>query len=224
VRRSAVALPQTTEKLSHGSPTFFAPKKVYAMFVNNHHNDGHICGVDPVSTRAPATLLKTEPQKFSLPPYVGVKGWVGVELDAVSDEELGFHLTEAWRLICPKKHDRCNAGLGGSVLTGDGLLRFHRARHDIPKFSRVSREITPGKSRSRYTTRRARPFSMCASRRKTSPGNAAGASGVALLKASTRAGNIAHADHRDGTPEDGKRLRCLSYVHWVIEPHATVSR
>jgi len=103
VRRICVALPQTTEKLSHGSPTFFAAKKVYAMFVNNHHNDGHIAVWIPVAPGLQATLLKTEPRKFFMPPYVGVKGWVGVELDAVSDEELGFHLTEAWRLIAPKK-------------------------------------------------------------------------------------------------------------------------
>ena len=36
------ALPETTEKLSHGAPTFLVRKKVYAMFVNNHHNDGHV--------------------------------------------------------------------------------------------------------------------------------------------------------------------------------------
>ena len=35
-------LPETTERLSHGEPTFFVRKKVYAMFANNHHNDGHM--------------------------------------------------------------------------------------------------------------------------------------------------------------------------------------
>ena len=106
VRRICVSLPQTTEKLSHGEPTFFAGKKVYAMFANNHHNDGHIAVWIPVPPGLQATLLKTEPQKFFMPPYVGVRGWVGVELDAVSDEELGFHLCEAWRLIAPKKINR----------------------------------------------------------------------------------------------------------------------
>lgn len=41
VRRLRAALPESTEKLSHGEPTFFVRKKVYAMFANNHHNDGH---------------------------------------------------------------------------------------------------------------------------------------------------------------------------------------
>ena len=106
VRRICSGLPQTTEKLSHGAPTFFAAKKVYAMFVNNHHYDGHIAVWIPVPPGLQATLLKTEPKKFFMPPYVGVKGWVGLELDAVDDEELGYYLSEAWRLIAPKKSGR----------------------------------------------------------------------------------------------------------------------
>ena len=73
------------------------------MFADNHHNDGHIAVWIPVPPGLQATLLKTEPDKFFMPPYVGVRGWVGIELDAVSDEELGIHLCEAWRLIAPKK-------------------------------------------------------------------------------------------------------------------------
>ena len=42
LRRICTAMPEATEKLSHGEPTFFARKKVFAMFANNHHNDGHI--------------------------------------------------------------------------------------------------------------------------------------------------------------------------------------
>ena len=103
VRRICSALPQTTEKLSHGEPTFFAGKKVYAMIANNHHNDGHIAVWIPAPPGLQATLIKTEPDKFFRPPYVGVRGWVGIELTAVSDDELGFHLCEAWRLIAPKK-------------------------------------------------------------------------------------------------------------------------
>src|SRR5438045_1657580 len=103
VRQMCMALPQTTEKLSHGAPTFFAEKRVYAMFVDNHHNDGHLSVWIPVPPDSQATLIKTQPQKFLMPSYVGCKGWVGVELDAMGDDELGFHLCEAWRLIAKKK-------------------------------------------------------------------------------------------------------------------------
>src|SRR6267154_1312705 len=103
VRRICTALPQTTEKLSHGEPTFFVGKKVYAMLANNHHNDGHIAVWIPVAPGQQATLLKTEPTRFFMPPYVGVRGWVGLELESISDDELGYYLSEAWRLIAPKK-------------------------------------------------------------------------------------------------------------------------
>jgi hypothetical protein len=110
VRRICAALPETTEKLSHGEPTFFVRKKVYVMFANNHHNDGHIAVWIPVPQGMQPMLLRTEAQKFFLPPYVGVRGWVGIELDRIDDEDLTFHLFEAWRLIAPKKLQAAAAG------------------------------------------------------------------------------------------------------------------
>ena len=99
VRRICSTLQGTTEKLSHGEPTFFVKKKVYAMFANNHHNDGHIAVWIAAPPGLQAMLVKTEPVRFFRPPYVGVKGWIGIELGAISDEELSAHLAEAWRLI-----------------------------------------------------------------------------------------------------------------------------
>jgi hypothetical protein len=103
IRRICAALPDTTERLSHGEPTFFVHKKVFAMFANNHHNDGHIAVWIPAAPGLQATLVKNWPQKYFKPPYVGVRGWVGIELDRVGDDELASHLCEAWRMIAPKK-------------------------------------------------------------------------------------------------------------------------
>jgi hypothetical protein len=103
VRRICTALPETTEKLSHGEPTFFVRKKVFAMISNNHHNDGHVAVVIPAGIGIQEMLIKASPAKFYRPPYVGVRGWVGIELPCVSDEELTLHLREAWRLIAPEK-------------------------------------------------------------------------------------------------------------------------
>ena len=47
VRRICLALPEAWEKLSHGEPTFFVKKKVFAMCSINHHSDGHIAVVCP---------------------------------------------------------------------------------------------------------------------------------------------------------------------------------
>ena len=76
VRRLCCALPETTEKLSHGEPTFFVKKKVYAMFVNNHHDDGHIAVWLPVPPGAQPSLIKTNPASSTcLPTSAYVDGW-----------------------------------------------------------------------------------------------------------------------------------------------------
>ena len=102
VRRICASLPESSEKLSHGAPTFFAHKKVFVMFANNHHNDGHVAVWIPAAPGLQATLIKTAPEAFFKPPYVGVRGWVGVELEQVSDAELASLIRDAWQLVAPK--------------------------------------------------------------------------------------------------------------------------
>ncbi|MBV6431389.1 MAG: hypothetical protein IANPNBLG_01519 [Bryobacteraceae bacterium] len=103
VRRICLSLPGSSEKLSHGEPTFFVRKKVFAMFSNNHHNDGHVAVWVPAEPGVQEMLIHQSPGTFYRPPYVGVRGWVGIELDAISDEDLAVYLRQAWRMIAPKK-------------------------------------------------------------------------------------------------------------------------
>ena len=103
VRRICLSFPETWEKISHGEPTWFVGKKVFAMFSNNHHGDGHIAVTVPAAIGIQEMLIKKSPKKFYRPPYVGVRGWVGIEVDQVSDTELAGHLEEAWRLIASPK-------------------------------------------------------------------------------------------------------------------------
>lgn len=103
VRRICEAFPETEERLSHGEPTFFIRKKVYVMFANNHHNDGRIAVWLPAPPGMQAMLVGSSPEKFFKPPYVGVRGWLGVDLERVSDDELEWHVLEAWRLVAPKR-------------------------------------------------------------------------------------------------------------------------
>lgn len=103
VRRICLGLPGTSEKISHGEPTWFVGKKVFAMFSNNHHSDGHIAVTVPAAIGIQEMLIKKSPKKFYRPPYVGVRGWVGIELAQISDRELSLHLREAWQFIAPKK-------------------------------------------------------------------------------------------------------------------------
>jgi hypothetical protein len=103
VRHICLSLPETWEKISHGEPTWFVRKKVFAMFSNNHHHDGHVAVTIPAAIGIQEMLIARSPKKFYRPPYVGVRGWVGIEVARVSDQELALHLNEAWKLIAPPK-------------------------------------------------------------------------------------------------------------------------
>jgi hypothetical protein len=103
VRQICLSLPETWEKISHGEPTWFVGKKVFAMFSNNHHSDGHIAVTIPAAIGVQEALIKKSSKKFYRPPYVGVRGWVGIEVDRLTDKELTLHLREAWKLIAPPK-------------------------------------------------------------------------------------------------------------------------
>jgi hypothetical protein len=106
VRRICGSIPGTVEKVSHGEPTFFTPKQVFVMFANNHHGDGHVAVWIPSAPGVQAALVEEAPDAYFRPPYVGVKGWIGVELASVDDEQLGALIREAYRLITAKTSPR----------------------------------------------------------------------------------------------------------------------
>jgi hypothetical protein len=103
VRRICASIPGTIEKLSHGAPTFFTPKRVFVMFANNHHNDGHVAVWLPAAPGVQAALIAEAPDTYFRPPYVGISGWVGVELAKVHDDQLGALIREAFHLVSRRK-------------------------------------------------------------------------------------------------------------------------
>jgi hypothetical protein len=103
VRRICLALPETSERLSHGEPTFFVNKKVFVMFANNHHNDGRIAVWLAAPPGFQEGLIEDDPQIFFKPPYVGTRGWLGINLDHVSDADLKMYIQIAWELIAPNR-------------------------------------------------------------------------------------------------------------------------
>lgn len=103
VRRICLALPAASERLSHGEPTFFVGKKVFAMFANNHHGDGHVAVWLPAPEGFQEGLIESNPRAFFRPPYVGHRGWVGVELGEIGDADLAMYIGIAWDLVAPKR-------------------------------------------------------------------------------------------------------------------------
>jgi hypothetical protein len=106
VRKIALALPEASEKLSHGAPTFWvADKRVFVWFMDNHHGSGitGVC-VKTVSREEQALLLEADPDFYYKPAYIGAQGWLGLNLNATPD---WAHITDkiamSWRLAAPPK-------------------------------------------------------------------------------------------------------------------------
>jgi hypothetical protein len=80
VRKTCLALPEVTERPSHGAPTFFVRgKRTFVMaWIDGHHDDDfpHLwCAAPPGAQEA---LVEAEPDRFFRPPYVGHRGWLAV--------------------------------------------------------------------------------------------------------------------------------------------------
>jgi hypothetical protein len=104
LRELCLPLPEVTERLSHGEPTWFVrDKKTFVMFANHHHDDrlGFWCAAPEGMQQF---LVQAEPQSFFRPPYVGVRGWLGVYLDVPVDwERVAGIVEDAYRVVAPPK-------------------------------------------------------------------------------------------------------------------------
>ncbi|WP_328992695.1 MmcQ/YjbR family DNA-binding protein [Kribbella sp. NBC_01245] len=104
VRALCLALPETTERLSHGEPTWFVrDKKTFVMFADQHHDDRQAfwCAAPE---GAQESLVEADPTHFFRPPYVGHRGWLGVYLDTPTTDWplLADLIEDAYRQIAPK--------------------------------------------------------------------------------------------------------------------------
>jgi len=105
LRKLCLALPETSERLSHGAPSFFVrEKKCFLMLFDDHHGDGIFgiwCAAPPGNQEL---LVHADPQRFFRPPYVGHRGWLGVRLnDGVDWDELAGIVEDAFATVAPKK-------------------------------------------------------------------------------------------------------------------------
>jgi predicted DNA-binding protein (MmcQ/YjbR family) len=102
VREICLWFPEATEVSSHGSPDFRVRDKTFATYVVNHHGDGRIALWLNAPTGAQELYTKAEPEHFFIPPYVGPRGWLGVNLDkGVSWKRVAKLVREAYEKVAP---------------------------------------------------------------------------------------------------------------------------
>jgi phosphoribosylglycinamide formyltransferase-1 len=113
VRERALALPQTHERESHGSPGFRVGTeksgKFFAYFSDQHHGTPHISllvkcsGLDELEN-----LVEAQPHAYHKPAYYGASGWIGVILNrpGVDWDTVADWLQRSWRAVAPKSAAR----------------------------------------------------------------------------------------------------------------------
>jgi hypothetical protein len=100
LRRLCLALPEVSERPSHGEPAWFVRgKKSFVTFADHHHDD-RLAFWCAAPAGAQQDLVAAHPKRFFVPPYVGHRGWLGVWLDVPVDwGEIADIVEDAYRTV-----------------------------------------------------------------------------------------------------------------------------
>ncbi|MGH2470858.1 MAG: MmcQ/YjbR family DNA-binding protein [Candidatus Limnocylindria bacterium] len=102
VRKICLSLPETTDRKSHGAPSFFIRDRVcFVNYMDHHHDDGRLalwCACPPGMRDG---LVRAQPEHYFVPPY-GPRGWIGVRLDRGLDwDEVERVIRDAYLTVAP---------------------------------------------------------------------------------------------------------------------------
>jgi hypothetical protein len=105
LREICLGLPETSERLSHGAPTFFVrEKRAFVMVMTDHHGDGRFALWCAAPDGMQKMLVEADPERFFVPPYVGHRGWLGVRLDpGLHWDEVTGIAEDAYAEVAPAK-------------------------------------------------------------------------------------------------------------------------
>ena len=104
LRKLCLALPEATERLSHGEPAWFVRGKKTFVTYANHHHDHRLAFWCAAPDGAQEILTGSQPDRFFVPPYVGHRGWLGVYLDVPVDwDHVADLVADAYRVVAPKR-------------------------------------------------------------------------------------------------------------------------
>jgi len=128
LRKICLALPDVTEKIAWGEPTWRAGK-IFAQMETHHHDADRVAVWLPARAGVQEALVEEDPVHFFRPPYVGHKGWIGVRIDRKPDwRAVAGLVAEAYREVASpemiarldaKRHQPHRQGWQASWLDSD---------------------------------------------------------------------------------------------------------
>jgi hypothetical protein len=96
LRAICLALPETTEKMAWGEPTWRVHGKLFGA--------DHLAVWLPAPLGEQEAMIFTDPARFFRPPYVGPRGWVGVRIDRRPNwTQVATLVERAYRLMAPPR-------------------------------------------------------------------------------------------------------------------------
>jgi hypothetical protein len=103
LRAICSALPEVTERVSHGGPAFFVRGKRTLCYLKQDTRENRLAIWCPAAPGVQEEMVASDPERFFRPPYVGYLGWLGLRLDVAADwGEVAAVLEESYRLVAPR--------------------------------------------------------------------------------------------------------------------------
>jgi hypothetical protein len=99
VRRLALALPETTERPSYGTPGFRVADRLFARI----HQDPGVLAVWCADVVEKESLIDSEPEVFFTTAHYDGYPLVLVRMDAIGLDRLAALLTDSWRVRAPAR-------------------------------------------------------------------------------------------------------------------------
>jgi hypothetical protein len=109
VRRIALALPETTERPSYGTPAFRVKDRPFARL----HQDGRSLVVWCAHLAEKESLIDSDPEVFFTTPHYDGHPLVLVRVSAIGPEQLEALLTDAWYVRAPARVRAAAGSAGG---------------------------------------------------------------------------------------------------------------
>lgn len=100
LRQLCLALPEAFEGVSVHHPSFKVGSKTFVMFTHAH---GRASAWVKAAPGVQPELVRSEPSRFFVPPYLGPRGWVGVHLDGVDWAEVEEIVIDGYRQAAAKR-------------------------------------------------------------------------------------------------------------------------